>query len=263
MKAFLLLFCIASFVRLTAADREQGRHLPKNDQNAVNAAERERLVQYYRKLPIEQQPVVYVQVGKGEFAPAQIDPVQNIEYRWKGVLLKPHEIPTPANGGSFGHLPISPTGLPVKTIDPPIRYFKIGSSITYGIGYYDATHNIIFRWKDIEFTKAQLPQDAINLGLLLSDDLVGEISTIEAPISAQNREVPATENGAASKPRNHTSPTQEGGSGSKPNAFATVDKPGERAPLFDGWVLWASIAGVLAAAAGWLLLRGRASKHQP
>jgi|688.fasta_scaffold167062_2 hypothetical protein len=263
MKTFVLLLCITLSGGLIAGDKEREPHLPKNDQDAVNAAERERLIQYYRKLPIEQQPVVYVQVGKGEFAPAQIDPVHNIEYRWKGVLLKPHEIPTPAAGGSFSILPIPPTGLPVKNIDPPIRYYKIGSSITYGVGYYDVTHNIIFRWKDIEYTKAQLLQDAIKLGLLLSDDLVGEISTIEAPTSAQNREVPAAENGAVPKPRNHTSPKQEGGSGSKPNAFAAVDKLGERAPLFDGWVLWASIAGVLAAAAGWLLLRGRGSRRGP
>ena len=262
MKAFVFFLCIPLIGALIAADIDQDRHLPKNDQDAVNAAEKERLIQYYRKLPIEQQPVVYVQVGKGEFAPAQIDPVHNIEYRWKGVLLKPHEIPTPTNGGSFSHLPIPPTGLPVKNIDPPVRYYKIGSSITYGIGYYDATHNIIFRWKDIEYTKAQLPQDAVKLGLLLSADLVGEISTIEAPTSAQNREVPAAENRAVAEPRNRPSPKQESRSGSKPNAFATMDKPGERAPLFDGWVLWASIAGVLSAAV-WLLLRGRESRREP
>lgn len=42
--------------------------------------------------------------------------------------------------------------------------------------------------------------------------------------------------------------------------IAVVAQAGESSPVRGGWALWAGIAAVLAAATGWLLLRGRGKK---
>lgn len=57
---------------------------------------------------------------------------------------------------------------------------------------------------------------------------------------------------------------EESGSASKLNAsapVAIVGKAGESTPLPGGWALWAGIATLLAAAAGWLLLRSKRKKR--
>jgi len=62
------------------------------------------------------------------------------------------------------------------------------------------------------------------------------------------------------KPGAPNTPKQPDGTASKPSGsapLATVDKAGERTPLRGGWALWAGIAAVLAAAAGWLWLRSK------
>ncbi len=148
--------------------------------------------EYYKKLPLEQQPVVYIDAGHDGVIPAQIDHIRRIEYRWKGVLLQPKQIPNFGHNGSFQVHSTPPTGFEVKELAPPVRYYRVGDSPVFRPGYYDP-YKTFFQWRDIELQRSELPTDAERLGLILSGRQLGAISSVESPLEYRTR-VPAPRN---------------------------------------------------------------------
>lgn len=147
------------------------------DAAAASRAEatRRRVEELYRSLPLGDQPIIYVTVGD-KLVPGQVEPNTNIEYRWSGVALDPSQVPGLDAGGSFGIMPMPPTGLPVRETAPPLRFMKIADTLRFRVGYYDKLHEIVYKWNGVELTAAELPPNAV----MISAAGV-TISTVKAP----------------------------------------------------------------------------------
>ncbi len=169
-------------------------------------ATRERIEAYRKSQPLEMQPVAYIVVS-GKLVPAQIDPNQNIEYRWRGVALDPSQIPRFMWAGSFGVYSMKPTGLEVRQMDPPIRYFAIAGTNRYGAGYYDPSNAILYQWDRVELNRAALPADAEAQGLIIDPSSV-EISSVEPPAEfAPKEDAAVRQPSTPSTPARTTTPT--------------------------------------------------------
>jgi hypothetical protein len=143
-------------------------------------AARRRIAEDHEKLPLELQPVRYIAIDKDTLVPAQIDPKRKIELRWRGVRLKPSQVPGLGADGSFGIVPIAPTGYTVTEVEPPVRYYLLAFPNRYCAGYYDATNAILFQWHGIEFGRSELAADPDTPGFLL-DPGSFEVSSIIPP----------------------------------------------------------------------------------
>src|SRR5207302_721773 len=117
---------------------------------------------------------------------------QNIEYRWRGVTLDASQVPRLEQAGSFSIVPMKPTGLEIRQIDPPVRYFALTGFNRYGVGYYDASNAILYQWDRVELSRTALPSDAQAQGLIIDSSSV-EISSVEPPAEFAPKEGGAAE----------------------------------------------------------------------
>lgn len=212
--------------------------------------------EYYKKLPLDQQQVVYIDAGHDGLIPAQIDHIRRIEYRWKGVLLQPTQIPSFGGSGSFRIRPMAPTGFEVKEMSPPVRYYRIGDSPVFRPGYYDPYYRTFFQWQDIELQRSELPADAERLGLILSGRQLGEISSVEAPLEYRTR-VPAPRNvllntQGVARP---DVPADHGGKTVSP--VTAVAKGTKTSGYLDSPYRWLTLGLAVLAVAAWILFRLR------
>ena len=238
MKLYFQLFLIILFGAITSAMSDETPLPTRPSTPAEMEATRKRIEAHYKSLPLREQPVMYVVVS-GKLIPAQIDPNQNLEMRWRGVALEAAQVPRLLQAGSFSIVPMKPTGLEVRQIDPPVRYYAIAGTSRYGGGYYDPTNAILYQWDRVELNRAALPADAEARGLIIDPSSV-EISSVEPPAEFAPKEDAAAEQ----RPTPSTqAPTAQPAASPQP-AARTAQTPA--VPVERSASLWPWLVGILA-----------------
>jgi hypothetical protein len=122
-----------------------------------------------------------------------VDPIHKLEFRWKGGVLHPRQIPYFEGDGSLQRLRRAPTGFPVREISPPVRYYRIGESKMYRGGYYETWQGVLYEWEGVELAASDLPVDAEKLGLILPANQLFARSYVEPP-EEYRKQVPGAQN---------------------------------------------------------------------
>jgi hypothetical protein len=101
-------------------------------------------------------PVKVAFWGDDEFSPCYLDLEHKTLYRWKDVVLRSAQVPTPYKTVPSGTrvLNVKPGDFSVVPIEAPVKYRE--SNGEYRPGYLDRSTHTFFEWKGVVLSKREL-----------------------------------------------------------------------------------------------------------
>ncbi len=118
-------------------------------------------------------PVKYVKCRDGRFAPAYVDEIKGVLYVWREVFLRVEQLPKATAYDRTPIIDVSNTPLDVRQVVPETRYAVIHDDLV-GVGYYDRSNQIFFKWKGIQLAKESLVPDkypALRVGVRRGEEI--------------------------------------------------------------------------------------------
>jgi hypothetical protein len=141
-------------------------------------------------------PVVYVLFDNDKISPCFVDAEKKTLYRWKGVVLRPNQLPP---RGPYNYFPLYvaydhpnvSAGLVVKDyavlpVEAPVKYRVTDSDCRPG--YWMKSPRVFFVWKGMALSKYEL-MDRSQDGqpAILDPEMVGEVIEIDMPDYLKSR----------------------------------------------------------------------------